>query len=194
QVASEEADSFQPPASPTSLDKNRGPARTESEEADEHRSLSTKAPLWRATSASTRSGGGREEITQLDGHLGLEKEVVRVWFCNRRQKEKRMTPPNNLPQGCSGKRAKGSRQGRDKTDSSDSGNSNMPQQRSRQQLPSPAAAWLQSPSHNHLQQQASITRCRSYSGRPRCLLLHGRSVRRGAAPATSPATRPRQKE
>jgi class 3 POU domain transcription factor len=28
--------------------------------------------------------------------LQLEKEVVRVWFCNRRQKEKRMTPPNTL--------------------------------------------------------------------------------------------------
>ena len=30
----------------------------------------------------------------LAEQLGLEKEVVRVWFCNRRQKEKRMTPPN----------------------------------------------------------------------------------------------------
>ena len=33
------------------------------------------------------------EITQLADQLQLEKEVVRVWFCNRRQKEKRMTPP-----------------------------------------------------------------------------------------------------
>nr|QRF78324.1 POU3 [Schizocardium californicum] len=33
------------------------------------------------------------EITQLAENLQLEKEVVRVWFCNRRQKEKRMTPP-----------------------------------------------------------------------------------------------------
>ncbi|KAG7255828.1 hypothetical protein CRUP_019494 [Coryphaenoides rupestris] len=32
------------------------------------------------------------EITSLAGTLQLEKEVVRVWFCNRRQKEKRMTP------------------------------------------------------------------------------------------------------
>uniref|UniRef100_A0A4W3GGC2 POU domain protein n=1 Tax=Callorhinchus milii TaxID=7868 RepID=A0A4W3GGC2_CALMI len=32
------------------------------------------------------------EITALAGSLHLEKEVVRVWFCNRRQKEKRMTP------------------------------------------------------------------------------------------------------
>ncbi|CAI5438914.1 unnamed protein product [Caenorhabditis angaria] len=33
-----------------------------------------------------------QEITQVAMELQLEKEVVRVWFCNRRQKEKRMTP------------------------------------------------------------------------------------------------------
>ncbi|XP_077465207.1 POU domain, class 3, transcription factor 4-like [Stigmatopora argus] len=37
------------------------------------------------------------EITSLADTLQLEKEVVRVWFCNRRQKEKRMTPPGELP-------------------------------------------------------------------------------------------------
>ncbi|NP_001161508.1 BRN1.2.4 transcription factor isoform X1 [Saccoglossus kowalevskii] len=36
------------------------------------------------------------EITQLAESLQLEKEVVRVWFCNRRQKEKRMTPPVSM--------------------------------------------------------------------------------------------------
>lgn len=36
------------------------------------------------------------EISQLADQLQLEKEVVRVWFCNRRQKEKRMTPPNAM--------------------------------------------------------------------------------------------------
>ena len=35
-----------------------------------------------------------QEISSLADSLQLEKEVVRVWFCNRRQKEKRMTPPN----------------------------------------------------------------------------------------------------
>ncbi|KAH3728190.1 POU domain, class 3, transcription factor 4-like [Dreissena polymorpha] len=35
-----------------------------------------------------------QEISQLADSLQLEKEVVRVWFCNRRQKEKRMTPAN----------------------------------------------------------------------------------------------------
>ncbi|XP_023677111.1 POU domain, class 3, transcription factor 3-B [Paramormyrops kingsleyae] len=38
-----------------------------------------------------------QEITSLADSLQLEKEVVRVWFCNRRQKEKRMTPPG-VPQ------------------------------------------------------------------------------------------------
>ena len=40
-----------------------------------------------------------QEITALADSLQLEKEVVRVWFCNRRQKEKRMTPPQLGPDG-----------------------------------------------------------------------------------------------
>ena len=32
-----------------------------------------------------------QEISSLSEQLHLEKEVVRVWFCNRRQKEKRLT-------------------------------------------------------------------------------------------------------
>lgn len=27
--------------------------------------------------------------------LQMEKEVIRVWFCNRRQKEKRINPPSS---------------------------------------------------------------------------------------------------
>ncbi|KAG7257957.1 hypothetical protein CRUP_032471, partial [Coryphaenoides rupestris] len=34
-----------------------------------------------------------EEITQISESLSMEKEVVRVWFCNRRQKEKRIFCP-----------------------------------------------------------------------------------------------------
>lgn len=33
-----------------------------------------------------------EDITMLAKSLGMDKEVVRVWFCNRRQKEKRINP------------------------------------------------------------------------------------------------------
>ena len=31
-----------------------------------------------------------QEINSIGDDLGLDKEVVRVWFCNRRQKEKRL--------------------------------------------------------------------------------------------------------
>ncbi|XP_076325281.1 uncharacterized protein LOC143233196 isoform X2 [Tachypleus tridentatus] len=34
-----------------------------------------------------------EDIAQLAESLSMQKEVVRVWFCNRRQKEKRLNPP-----------------------------------------------------------------------------------------------------
>uniref|UniRef100_A0A3P9JCF6 POU domain protein n=1 Tax=Oryzias latipes TaxID=8090 RepID=A0A3P9JCF6_ORYLA len=34
-----------------------------------------------------------EEITMIADQLNMEKEVIRVWFCNRRQKEKRINPP-----------------------------------------------------------------------------------------------------
>lgn len=34
-----------------------------------------------------------EDICLLADALCMEKEVVRVWFCNRRQKEKRINPP-----------------------------------------------------------------------------------------------------
>lgn len=37
-----------------------------------------------------------EEIQMLADSLGMEKEVVRVWFCNRRQKEKRINPPSSI--------------------------------------------------------------------------------------------------
>ncbi|CAD6998364.1 unnamed protein product [Ceratitis capitata] len=40
-----------------------------------------------------------EEITQLADRLCMEKEVVRVWFCNRRQKEKRINPSMDSPTG-----------------------------------------------------------------------------------------------
>ncbi|KAJ8255723.1 hypothetical protein COCON_G00195870 [Conger conger] len=38
-----------------------------------------------------------EEITMIADQLNMEKEVIRVWFCNRRQKEKRINPPAAVP-------------------------------------------------------------------------------------------------
>lgn len=36
-----------------------------------------------------------EEILLLAEQLSMEKEVIRVWFCNRRQKEKRINPSSS---------------------------------------------------------------------------------------------------
>ncbi|XP_068602332.1 POU domain, class 2, transcription factor 1b [Brachionichthys hirsutus] len=36
-----------------------------------------------------------EEIAMIADQLNMEKEVIRVWFCNRRQKEKRINPPSS---------------------------------------------------------------------------------------------------
>lgn len=49
-----------------------------------------------------------EEITQLADRLCMEKEVVRVWFCNRRQKEKRINPPGPLDSPTGGSSGNGS--------------------------------------------------------------------------------------
>ncbi|XP_036884440.1 POU domain, class 2, transcription factor 3 isoform X1 [Sturnira hondurensis] len=38
-----------------------------------------------------------EEISMIAEQLSMEKEVVRVWFCNRRQKEKRINCPVTVP-------------------------------------------------------------------------------------------------
>ncbi|XP_068126924.1 POU domain, class 2, transcription factor 1 isoform X5 [Hyperolius riggenbachi] len=42
-----------------------------------------------------------EEITMIADQLHMEKEVIRVWFCNRRQKEKRINPPSSGGAGSS---------------------------------------------------------------------------------------------
>lgn len=39
-----------------------------------------------------------EEISILADSLNMEKEVIRVWFCNRRQKEKRINPSTSFSQ------------------------------------------------------------------------------------------------
>lgn len=38
-----------------------------------------------------------EEILLIAEQLHMEKEVIRVWFCNRRQKEKRINPCSAAP-------------------------------------------------------------------------------------------------
>ena len=49
-----------------------------------------------------------EEIAFVSDSLNMEREVVRVWFCNRRQKEKRLNPSTanfeDSPSSCSSPR------------------------------------------------------------------------------------------
>lgn len=43
-----------------------------------------------------KSKPSSQEIARIAKSLHLEKEVVRVWFCNRRQREKRVKTSLNL--------------------------------------------------------------------------------------------------
>ena len=89
----EEADSTS--GSPTSLDKIAAQGRKRKKRTSIE--VTIKGALENAFLKQPKPSA--QEITSLADSLQLEKEVVRVWFCNRRQKEKRMTPPGNLPGG-----------------------------------------------------------------------------------------------
>ncbi|CAL8341812.1 unnamed protein product [Boreogadus saida] len=83
----EEADSTT--GSPTSIDKIAAQGRKRKKRTSIE--VSVKGALESHFLKSPKPSA--QEITSLADTLQLEKEVVRVWFCNRRQKEKRMTPP-----------------------------------------------------------------------------------------------------
>ena len=51
---------------------------------------SIRVALERAFNQNPKPTG--EEIAFVSDNLNMEREVVRVWFCNRRQKEKRLNP------------------------------------------------------------------------------------------------------
>ncbi|OTF83854.1 POU domain, class 3, transcription factor 4-like protein [Euroglyphus maynei] len=89
----EEADSTT--GSPTSIDKIAAQGRKRKKRTSIE--VSVKGAL--ETHFHKQPKPSAQEITTLAEHLQLEKEVVRVWFCNRRQKEKRMTPPTGQLDG-----------------------------------------------------------------------------------------------
>ncbi len=74
-------------STPDSLSGRRRKKRTSIE-------TSTRVALERAFLQNPKPTS--EEITMLGNSLCMEKEVVRVWFCNRRQKEKRINPPPSV--------------------------------------------------------------------------------------------------
>lgn len=86
----EEADSTT--GSPTSIDKIAAQGRKRKKRTSIE--VSVKGALEQHFHKQPKPSA--QEITALADSLQLEKEVVRVWFCNRRQKEKRMTPPNTI--------------------------------------------------------------------------------------------------
>ncbi|XP_039294006.1 POU domain protein CF1A [Nilaparvata lugens] len=86
----EEADSTT--GSPTSIDKIAAQGRKRKKRTSIE--VSVKGALEQHFHKQPKPSA--QEISNLADSLQLEKEVVRVWFCNRRQKEKRMTPPNTL--------------------------------------------------------------------------------------------------
>ncbi|MGH0174181.1 UNVERIFIED_CONTAM: hypothetical protein FKN15_067531 [Acipenser sinensis] len=89
----EEADSTS--GSPTSLDKIAAQGRKRKKRTSIE--VSVKGALESHFLKCPKPAA--PEITSLADSLQLEKEVVRVWFCNRRQKEKRMTPPGGTLPG-----------------------------------------------------------------------------------------------
>ena len=83
----EEADSTS--GSPTSIDKIAAQGRKRKKRTSIE--VTVKGALEQHFLKQPKPAA--QEISALADSLQLEKEVVRVWFCNRRQKEKRMTPP-----------------------------------------------------------------------------------------------------
>ena len=92
----EEADSTN--GSPTTMDKIAAQGRKRKKRTSIEQTI--KGAL--ETHFQKNSKPAAQEISQLADYLQLEKEVVRVWFCNRRQKEKRMTPNGEyiMSNGC----------------------------------------------------------------------------------------------
>lgn len=81
----EEADSNKD--SPSSADVPGSPVRKRKKRTSIE--LTAKTALENYFSKNPRPSS--KEIDMLVQNLGIEKEVVRVWFCNRRQKEKRLS-------------------------------------------------------------------------------------------------------
>lgn len=81
----EEADSNKD--SPSSADVPGSPVRKRKKRTSIE--LTAKTALENYFSKNPRPSS--QEIDMLVQNLGIEKEVVRVWFCNRRQKEKRLS-------------------------------------------------------------------------------------------------------
>lgn len=88
----EEADVNSTGTTPAVFDKNITPGRKRKKRTSIE--ISVKGVLESYFCKNPKPSA--QEIGSLAEQLQLEKEVVRVWFCNRRQKEKRMTASVSL--------------------------------------------------------------------------------------------------
>ena len=84
--------------SPTTLDKMAIPSRKRKKRTSIEVTIKGALEAWFMRQPKPSA----TEISRLAEQLQLEKEVVRVWFCNRRQKEKRMTPVAGVGPGMDG--------------------------------------------------------------------------------------------
>uniref|UniRef100_A0A671NK83 POU domain protein n=1 Tax=Sinocyclocheilus anshuiensis TaxID=1608454 RepID=A0A671NK83_9TELE len=60
-------------------------------------SIETNVRIALERSFITNQKPNSEEILLIAEKLSMQKEVIRVWFCNRRQKEKRINPSSATP-------------------------------------------------------------------------------------------------
>ncbi|KAI1701071.1 homeobox domain-containing protein [Ditylenchus destructor] len=72
------------------FDKHNGGGSTGGRKRKKRTSIEIKSRLEYYFQKNSKPNA--QDINNVASDLQLEKEVVRVWFCNRRQKEKRMTP------------------------------------------------------------------------------------------------------
>ncbi|XP_059563592.1 POU domain, class 2, transcription factor 3 isoform X2 [Myotis daubentonii] len=87
------------PADPSVSTPSAGPAFTEvfGRKRKKRTSIETNIRLTLEKRFQDNPKPSSEEISMIAEQLSMEKEVVRVWFCNRRQKEKRINCPVATP-------------------------------------------------------------------------------------------------
>ena len=90
----EDADSMT--SNPSALSGSASAAEAIGRRRKKRTSIDTSVRVALEKSFLQNSKPTSDEICMLGESLQMEKEVVRVWFCNRRQKEKRINPPSSL--------------------------------------------------------------------------------------------------
>jgi len=88
----EEADNSSTGLTPTVFDKALCPGRKRKKRTSIEMTIKSALESWFAKNQKP----GAPEIIGIANQLQLEREVVRVWFCNRRQKEKRIMAVSSI--------------------------------------------------------------------------------------------------